>query len=138
MWPQVMEAFTQMCEAGINAANHSVVKGRILDATGAPISATLNLHKEFDTAYWAAGADGLGAVTANKSSYAEVFDTTIVTDETGTFEWHTSPSTRPVPAEAGEKEAFTFTATHEVGGSAVQDVIVDRGQVLDLGEIRLG
>ena len=137
MWPQIVEAFTIMCEYGINPAHHSVIKGRVVDAAGAPVVAQLNLHKEFDTAYWEAGTSGLGAVVANKDSYREVYDTTITTNQDGSFEWHASPSTRPMPALAGEKEAFTFTVAAN-DQTVVQEVIVDRGQVLDLDEVRLG
>jgi hypothetical protein len=54
----------------------------------------------------------------------------------GTFEWHVNPSTRPIP-EAPLQESFKLTISHG-GQSFVQDVVVERGQVLDIGEIRLG
>lgn len=136
MWPQIMEAFTIMCEYGIDPANHSIIKGRVVDASGNPVVASLNLHKEFDTAYWEAGAGGVGPVLAGKSSYAEILDANIMTSADGAFEWHTSPSTRPMPALAGEKEPFTLTATSGDLGS-VREVIVDRGQTLDLGDVPL-
>lgn len=139
-WPAVIEAFTLLCENTLIDANHSIVRGRVVDADGNPVAGDLNLYKEFDTAMWKDGqasADNIGPVLARKTATHEVQDMKLRSSADGTLEWHTSPSIRPLVEEAGGTEAFRFTAA-EGDQTFIQDVTVRRGQVVDLGEIRLG
>ena len=135
MWPQIIEAFTIMAEKALDANAHSVVKGRVLDASGTAVPATLNIHKEFNTPCGAQGVAGIGPTVNRKTSTPEVQNMNMSAGSDGTFLWHTNPSTRPIK-EVTSQESFRLTITHE-GQTFVQDVAVDRGQVLDLGEIRL-
>ncbi len=55
------------------------------------------------------------------------------TAKDGSFEWHLSPSFRPY-----EKKDESYTLTITAGGKKkVTQVNLDRGEVLDLGTIRL-
>ena len=135
MWPQIIEAFTIMAEKALDPKAHCVVKGRVLDASGAAVPAALNIHKEYNTPCAPQGVAGIGPTVQRKTSTPEVQDLNMVASGEGTFAWHVNPSTRPID-EVTAQETYRLTITHE-GQTFVQDVAVDRGQVLDLGEVRL-
>jgi hypothetical protein len=123
MYATCRNAFLLLAEAAANSAYHGVIRGRTVKG-GAPVPAEIRLHKEFATPLWpGAGAD-----------YPEVIDTTMVTNPDGTFEYHTNPSTRPHIAFDGGTEAFRLTAASATGQTSL-DVVVARGQTLNLGDI---
>jgi hypothetical protein len=107
---------------------HSVISGRVLDADGNPVSATLVAER---TTQIPLGAGGSNA------PFSEVSKATSGSAADGSFAWHLPPSTTPIAKEAGQTEAWTFTATTEDGRTHSEDVVVDRGQTAQLGTIVL-
>jgi len=127
MYAKCRPAFLLLAEAAANPAWHGVITGRALDGSGAPIpGAEIRLHKEFATPLWPnAGPD-----------YPEVIDTSMVTEVDGGFEYHTNPSTRPHIQFEGGTEAFQLTAASP-SGERTLEVVVSRGEVVDLGDIQI-
>ena len=126
MYAKCRPAFLLLAEAAANPAYHGVITGRIVSGSGAPVAGEINLHKEFSTPLWpGAGAD-----------YPEVIDTTMVTNDDGTFEYHTNPSTRPHIQFEGGSEAFRLTASATAGSKSL-DVTVGRGEKVDLGDLQV-
>ncbi len=137
-WPKVMEAYLALCDAAIDDTKHSVVTGTVVTAGGAPVPASLNVRKEFDTPMWPKGADGIGPILVNKDATHEVLDISATTSGDGTFEWHLNPSTRPLPDKAGQKESYQLTVSADGLAPHTRAVEVSRGQRLDLGQVVLG
>ncbi len=81
------EAYFKALESTANTDRHSIIKGK------APAGSTLRLHKEF-TSYTSpvVGADG---GVGSPQGFQDVLDTTMKVDDSGQFEWHVNPSTRP-------------------------------------------
>jgi hypothetical protein len=55
----------------------------------------------------------------------------------GTFAWHVNPSTRPFKTCLGETEAYEFTAKAN-GAGVSRELVVRRGEVVDLGDLVVG
>jgi zinc carboxypeptidase len=72
------EAFYKAQAHTADATKHSVLAGR------APANAVLRLTKTFETP------------TFDGSTFTDTLNSTMQVDETGRFEWHTNPSTRPL------------------------------------------
>jgi hypothetical protein len=125
MYAKCRDAFLLLAEAAANPAWHGVITGRVVNGAGAPVPAEIRLHKEFETPLWAAG-----------SGYPEVIDTSMVANPDGTFEYHTNPSTRPHIQFEGGTEAFQLTAASATGSRSL-DVVVSRGEKVDLGDIEV-
>lgn len=120
-WKQHMDAFMVMLEASANSRYHSVLKGKV--AGGA---AVLRLTKTFQTPLSEGNPTGEASVT-------EKVDMKLSTAADGSFEWHITPSDRPF-----EKKAESYKLTITSGGKTKTLTIdVERGQVLNLGTIRL-
>lgn len=118
--------FQLICEAGIDAANHSVITGRLVDAGGAPVQGSVTLSKEFETPV---GPEQGAAVP-------EKIESSIPTRPDGSFEYHANPSTRPIPYQEGAVEAWTVTfSTGE--GTTTRRVVVDRGERAELGDVQV-
>ena len=113
--------------------NHAIITGRLVDAAGRPVAGTIRLQKEFDSPLWFNG-DGNNPV--GQASTAEFVDTTMETGPDGVFRYHVNPSTRPHVEAEGGQEAYRLTAAAGAA-TATREVIVDRGQVLDLGQVAL-
>jgi hypothetical protein len=128
-WPGVMEMFTIACEEALAARSHSVLRGRVADAAGQAVQATLTLTKATTTPYSRnGGVRDLGSLTAGRTELEELQVLTLTTQPDGTFTWHVNPSTRPI-AEA--EEAYTLTV-EAAGRTTSTAVVVARGQSLDL------
>ena len=110
----VREALMRAAEQAADDAQHSVLTG------SAPAGSTLRLTKAFSTPTM---QDGV--VVDDR------LDLTLTAPASGRFEWDVNPSTRPL---AGSKEAYTLSC--EQGGAvlASRQVVVDRGQRLDVGD----
>lgn len=120
-WKEHMKAFMVMFDASVDRRYHSVIKGRVL-----PRNATLKITKKFDTPLSPGNPTG-------EDSFTEKMKMSIVTDKDGTFEWHVGPSSRPY-----EKKGESYTLTISAGGKTKKmKVGVDRGEVVNLGRIRL-
>ena len=120
-WKEHMKAFTVMLEVAADSRYHSVIKGRV---AGGP--AELTITKTFKTPLSPGNPTGKKAVT-------EKINMSLNTKRDGSFEWHLSPSSRPY-----EKRPESYTLTIKSGGNTKTiSVRVERGQVLNLGTIRL-
>lgn len=114
---------------------HGVIRGRAVlpgrgrSRTGTP--ATLTLTKVFDTLLWDKGAGN----PLGQRAFRERIETTMTAAPDGSFTWHVNPSTRPAVRAAGEREAYLLTVTGPTGVGVSRRVVVERGQVLDLGEL---
>ena len=117
---EVSKAFTVMLEASADPKYHSVLTGRVL---GGP--ATLTLTKTIRVPLSDGNPIGEDSVT-EKLKY------TMKTDENGRFEWHVGPSTSPWVAK---KQSYTLTIK-QGGGSIKMPVTIDRGERLNLGNLR--
>ena len=120
-WKEHMDGFLKLLEYSADPRYHSVIKGQVANGP-----ATLNIHKQFKTELSPGNPTGEPAVT-------EKLEMKLTTAKNGTFEWHLSPSDRPY-----EKKSESFQLTITSGGkSKVIQVHVERGQVLNLGTIKL-
>jgi hypothetical protein len=120
-WKEHMKAFMVMFEASADPRYHSVIKGRVL-----PRKATLKMTKKFGTPLSSGNPTGEDSIT-------EKLKMPVTTNKDGTFEWHLGPSSRPY-----EKKPESYTLTISAGGKTkTMKIRVDRGQVLNLGTIRL-
>ncbi len=81
------EAYFLALENTADSKQHSVLKGR------APVGTTLRLHKEFMSSTSPVIVDESGK-TERPRLFKDVLDTTLRVN-TGRFEWHVNPSTRP-------------------------------------------
>jgi len=134
-WPGVMEAFLVAAETITKPENHAVIRGRVVDGSGNPAKASLNLHKEFDTAMWQEGLDGIGPLLHQGEDVThEVMNFDTETGGDGVIEWHVNPTTRPTEQTAGKTETATLSIS-TAGGTKQIDVLVRRGEALDLGDV---
>ena len=119
-------AWLLLAEAAANPANHLVITGRAVDASGAPVVTDVMLSKDFNTPT----AAEVKAWEPN-SGVAERIESTAVTRPDGTFEIHANPSTRPFTIMAdNSREEWTVSV-----GSAQRSVYGERGDRVDLGVI---
>ena len=118
---QHMEAFTIMLDVVANPRYHSVLKGKVANGP-----AKLTISKTFKTPLSPGNPTGEEAVT-------ERLKLNLQTANDGSFEWHLSPSFRPYE---NKDESYTFTISAG-GQKKVLQVDLDRGEVLDLGTIKL-
>jgi hypothetical protein len=121
-WKQHMKAFMVMFEVSASPRYHSVIKGRVAGGR----KATVTITKTVKTRLSPGNPTG-------KKSVVEKIAMKIPTRADGSFVWHVSPSSRPFEPGA---EAFTLTI-HSSRGHRSMKVFVDRGQVRNLGVIRL-
>jgi len=120
-WKEHVDAFVKFLEFTADCRYHSVIEGKV--ASG---PATLTIRKKFATPLSPGNPTGERAVP-------ERLQMRLRTSKNGTFEWHLSPSDRPY-----EKKPESFTLTIDAGGeSKTIEVHLERGQMLDLGTIRL-
>ena len=120
-WKQHVDAFEKLLEYSADPKYHSVLTGKVANGP-----ATLTIKKSFKTKLSPENPTGEPAVP-------EEIKMKLETDKSGRFEWHVSPSDRPY-----EKKHESFQLTIEAGGrSKVVQVHVERGEVLNLGTIRL-
>jgi hypothetical protein len=116
-----MEAFEIMLKVVANPRYHSVLTGKVAEGP-----AKLTITKTFKTPLSPGNPTGEEAVT-------EKLRLDLQTAKDGSFEWHLSPSFRPY-----EKKDESYTLTINAGGKKkVMQVDLDRGEVLNLGTIKL-
>ena len=87
------EAYYVALEAALDASKHSIIEGRAQPGT------VLTLSKEFLTATSPRGADSNGLAVFDPNGepilFADRLETQMVVPDSGRFEWHVNPSTRP-------------------------------------------
>ena len=96
---------------------------------GRPVRAKLVLTKTFETPLSPGNPTGQDSVT-------EKVRLVLTTDADGRFTWHVNPSTRPYVGATGKVEAYRLEISAE-GRTRTLRVVVDRGERLDLGTLRL-
>jgi hypothetical protein len=128
-WKKVVKAYMIMGKAAATPRYHSVIKGRVVDKSGDPVRARLELHKEFKTPLWPTNPTG-------EENVPETIHIKSTTKPNGSFAWHVSPSTRPIFGKAKKKEAYVLTIAAKGFASTVK-VEVDRGEVFNLGRVKL-
>ena len=116
-----------------DALHHSIITGRLVDAAGNGVAGTITLRKRFQTLLW---KDGSGNNPTGQRSVEEFIETTMDTEPDGSFEYHVNPSTRPYLLAKGETESYELVAKGGGLGTA-RDVVAERGNVVELGELRL-
>ncbi|HVM34903.1 MAG TPA: hypothetical protein VM784_06120, partial [Actinomycetota bacterium] len=117
----VMKGFMIMGRAAANPRYHSVLGGRV--AAG---RAKLTLTKKFKTPLSEGNPLGKKFVT-------EKLKFTLTTRADGSFTWHVPQSIRPYE---NKRESYTLTVTAD-GKKTTTKVLLDRGERLNLGTIRL-
>ena len=128
MYAKNRPALLLLAEAAANPAYHGVITGRVLDGSGAPVpGAEIRIHKEFETPLTPGNP-------IDQASVRETIDTSMVAEQDGRFEYHVNPSTRPAIWYEGGTEAYSLTAVAPSGQRSL-DVVVERGQVADLGDV---
>ncbi|MFN2526845.1 MAG: M14 family zinc carboxypeptidase [Actinomycetota bacterium] len=127
-FPGVMKAYVLAAQAGLDRAMHGVIEGEIVDSKGNPVAAKLTLSKKVPTPL--APENPLGG-----KSFKEVVKMSLQVDRA--FVWHVPASTRPVMVEKGKTETYTLTITAPGFEKQTLTLLVKKGQVLDLGTIRL-
>lgn len=108
------DAFLLCAEAAADAANHGIIRGEIDEP------ATITLRKTWYTPFYF-------------SSGMEESRTASLSIGPGPFEWHVNPSTRPVVENPEAYGVEIASAT----GFRTFDLVVGRGQVVDLGSVAL-
>ena len=111
---------------------YGIIKGKAVDASGNGVPAELTLTKVFDTKLW---KDGDGNNPTGQATVRERIETAMRAAPDGTFEWSVNPSTRPALAFAGELESYLLTVTGPKGEGLGQRLVVQRGDVIDLGTV---
>jgi len=130
-YPGVMAAFTQMAVAAADARHHGVISGRVRGPDGRPVRATVTAVKKFANPLAEGNPTG-------RESLPHAITTSTVAAADGSFAWHVNPSTRPVVQAAGGAEAYTVTISAPGARAVTRQVVVRRGQRMDLGTVRLG
>ncbi len=126
----VMNAFYTMAKATVHDGWHSIVSGRVVDGAGRPVAAKLQIVKRFSSPQWPNNPAGIDSIKeAQKMSMVAAPD--------GGFTWHLSPSTRPHVEEKGGTEAYSLVVSAPGLGSRTIQVVVNRGQHVRIGTIRL-
>ncbi|MEA2446640.1 MAG: hypothetical protein QOK47_277 [Actinomycetota bacterium] len=120
-WSAHMKAFTVLFEMAANPKYHSVVTGRVAGG-----QAQLTLKKSFATVLSPGNPTGQEAVD-------EAIELNLTTNKDGSFEWHVTPSDRPYEKKP---ESYTLVIKSAAGTRSLK-VHLERGQVLDLGTIKL-
>jgi hypothetical protein len=127
----VRESFLVLAEAAADPDLHCVITGRVRDASGAPVAGAVELSKTFDIPLW---KDGNASNPAGLPSISEDHASAMATDEDGAFAFHVNPSRRPYESGAGVPYTLKVTAD---GSTTSREVRINRGQVVDLGELDL-
>ena len=118
------EAFLVAFENAVDAATHSVISGR------APAGATLTLQRAGVFPLW------------DRSTVADTVATSMVVGDTGTFDWHVNPSTRPfvdsrkAPLLSAAKDKLTTTGTAAPTQSTNTPFVVKEDSDLLLATVR--
>jgi murein tripeptide amidase MpaA len=120
-WQEHMEAYEIMYDVVADPKFHSVLRGKV--AGGA---AKLTITKTFKTVLSPGNPTGAESVP-------EKIKMNLKTEADGSFEWHLSPSSRPYE---NKLESYTLKITSG-GKSKTIQVLLRRGQALDLGNIKL-
>lgn len=109
-----------------------VITGKAVSKNQKGVPAQLTLTKVFDTELWNE-ADGNNPLT--QRTFRERIETTMTANDDGTFAWSVNPSTRPIERAAGNRESYILTVTGPEGEGIGRRLVIERGQVIDLGTV---
>ncbi len=118
------ESFYVALESTANRARHAVAHGH------APPGTVMRAHKAFDTKTAPVLLNEFGTIGPART-YRDVLSSALVVGDSGTFEWHLNPSTRPVASS----EAWNITCERPLGTVRARGTLrIARGQnkALDL------
>ena len=118
---------------GARKLHHAVLRGRVIDSSGAGVAAELVTRKRFQSLLWLFGN---GTAPGGRKEHEEIFEARTRTAPNGNFEWHVNPSTRPHVQRDGGEESYELTVLSAAGGTA-RRVTAARGDVVDLGDLRV-
>jgi hypothetical protein len=122
----------KLAEYGLEGKlHHAVVRGRLVDASGAPVAGTVRLVQEVAVPLW---FDGDGNNPTGQTSAPETVETQIDTDPDGSFAWHVNPSTRPFLREKGIVAPYQLTASSG-SATATRELVCERGDIVELGDL---
>lgn len=96
------------------------------------VPATLTLTRSFTTPYADSRFQNHGARLSGKTGIDENQTLTLETQDDGTFRWSLNPSTRPIQEIGNVTEAYTLTVGTADGRSTTREIVLDRGQSIDL------
>lgn len=113
------EAFLRLIEAGADETMHGILTGRVVDARGVGVPATLRLTKTAD-------------IPLDDGTSPERIDLRLRTARDGTFRWHLNPSDKPL-----DLDDYLLTVESAVGKPS-RLVRVVRGGVTALGDLPIG
>lgn len=152
MYAKNRGVFLELSEAALDPALHARIVGEVR-LGGEPVPATIRVTKPAKTPTW------------QQEMIDEPIDVSMTAAEDGSFTFHVPPSTRPfletAPADPTDranprgnpypggpdpvaewfggvqKEAWTVVIEGPGGRTATREVVVDRGDVADLGTVEL-
>lgn len=127
-WPEVMKALMHAAWSALDMSLHGVIKGQLVDRRGKAVEAKLRLTKKFSNPL-------AEESTVEEERWPEKLDTTLVVY--GRFVWHVASSTQPYLQVRGKQDTYELTVTRAGGGTRTFTFVLKKGQVLDLGAIRL-
>ena len=114
----------------LTARHNAVLTGRLVDVDGNPVQGLVTNFKAY--------ANPLSPGNPiDQAEWAEAWSSTITTAEDGTFRWVVYPSTRPALFAEGQTEPVAIVGEADGFTGTREDVVVVRGEVLDLGDIVL-
>ena len=124
----IREAFLLAAEQAANPLDHGVLAGN------APAGRVLRVRKDFTTAT-ARVCPETGTCTEDirlpEMQFDDFLESTLTVPDSGRFEWHVAPSTRPWVRAAGGTEAWVLTCETASGEVlSRRDVVIGRGERL--------
>ena len=127
------EPFFTLFREAADPANHAILRGNVVDANGQPLAASITIHKEMSSPAW---FHGDGTAPGGVKTTPDTLHTSMDTGSDGKFDYHVNPSRRPW-LEGAEDEAYQVTISAAGKQPFAQEIRVSRGDVKDLGTIRL-
>lgn len=127
------EPFFLLGGAAADPSTHAILRGRIVDADGQPLAGTIAVTKTVANPAW---FNGNGTAPGGVRTTNHTIATSMDAGPDGAFDYHVNPSRR-LWLEGGEDEAWQVTVSAPGRTSFTNSVVVGRGEVVDLGEVRL-
>ena len=127
------EPFFILAAAAADASKHALLRGSIVDASGAPIAGSIAISKTMSSPAW---FHGNGSAPGGVQSTEDTLQTSMDTGADGAFTYHVNPSKRPW-LEGAEEEAYQVTVSATGKQPVTRTVALSRGDSVDLGTIQL-
>lgn len=127
------EPFFTLARSAADASMHAVLGGRVVDANGTPVAATIAIAKTFSNPAW---LNGDGTAPGGVETTEHTLATSMTAEPDGTFSYHVNPSRR-LWLEDGANEAYELTISADGHAPDTRTLVVSRGDSIDLGEIAL-